>query len=95
MLHRTSDPQTSIEAAHDIMPRLGQRCQQFLAALRSLGQATAKEAGMHACPDDYAQCETVRRRSSDLQRMGVIVIVGQRVCRISGKKATVYEEVRR
>lgn len=93
MLHRTSDPETSVEAAAGIVPKLNNRCRQFLEALKALGQATAKEAGMHACPDDYAQCETVRRRSSDLQRMGVIVIVGQRVCRISGKKASVYEAV--
>lgn len=95
MLHRMNDPETSIAAAEDILPRLNRRCQQFLCALRSLGKATAKEAAMHACPNDYAQCETVRRRASDLQKMGVIVIVGQRRCTISGKNVSVYEEVRR
>ncbi|XZE18781.1 hypothetical protein SH449x_004086 [Pirellulaceae bacterium SH449] len=94
MLHRTNDPETSIAAAEDILPRLNQRCRQFLTALRVLKQATAKEAAMHACPGNYAQCETVRRRASDLQRMGLIVIVGQRACKISGKTSSVYEEVK-
>ena len=95
MLHRSSDPQTSIEAAEDILPRLGLRCQQFLTALRALKQATAKEAAMAACPNDYAQCETVRRRASDLHRQGIIMVVGQCQCRVSGKRVSVYEEVKR
>lgn len=95
MLHRFNDPETSIAAAEDVLPRLNQRCQQFLAALRVLKQATAKEAAMHACPANYAQCETVRPRASDLQRMGLIVIVGQRRCQVSGKTVSVYKEVKR
>jgi hypothetical protein len=95
MLHRVNDPETSIEAAIDILPRLNQRSQQFLVALRCLGQATAKEAAVHACPLDYAQCETVRRRASDLHRDGVIEIVDHRPCRISRKTVSVYQEVSR
>lgn len=95
MLHRINDPETSIAAAEDILPRLNQRCQQFLCALRILGQATAKEAAVHACPGNYAQCETIRRRASDLCRQGVIEIVGQRQCRVSGKTVSVYKEVKR
>ncbi|MFN7841033.1 MAG: hypothetical protein ACK5YR_23265 [Pirellula sp.] len=95
MLHRSSDPQSSVEAAADITPRLNQRCQQFLRSLRALGKATAKEAAVHACPDDYAQCETIRRRASDLHRDGFIIVVGRRRCKISGKPVSVYEEVKR
>lgn len=94
MLHRSSDPHTSVEAAHEIMPRLNQRCQQFLRSLRALGKATAKEAAMHACPNDYAQCETIRRRASDLHRDGFIIVVGRRKCKISGKPVNVYEEIK-
>jgi hypothetical protein len=96
-LARSSDPETSKQAAAGIQKQLGGMHHTFLRCLRELGQATSNEVA-ERCTSNFAKRNTYRRRASDLisDRMfggPKIRIVGTRVCKVSGKNATVYEVI--
>lgn len=87
---RLCDPVTSIHAEIEVSPRLTIRAKQFLQGLESLGGcATAREAAA-VVADSIALHDSIRRRASDLVKLGVIQEIEPRVCRVSGKRATVY-----
>ena len=90
-LSRQQDPETSVEAARDIEPKLTIRCQQFLKGLSQLGQATANEVGVHVAGSNVGLIGSIRRRASDLHADGLIRIVDRRECRVTGKRVHVYE----
>ena len=94
---RASDPKTSKQAAVGIQKQLSGMHFTFLRCLRELGQATANEVA-ERCTANFAKRNTFRRRASDLisNRMfggPKIRIVGTRMCKVSGKNATVYEVI--
>lgn len=87
---RQTDPATSQIAAEEIRPKLNVRAGQFLAGLAAIGgTGTAREVAAEVA-DCIAVHDSIRRRASDLVRLGLIEEIDARVCRISGKKATVY-----
>ena len=89
-LVRPSDPQTSFEAAEGIAKKLTFRCSQFLLALDKLGDATANEVASQVAPNNMGLFGSIRRRASDLHRMGFIQVVDRRACRVTGKHVSVY-----
>lgn len=94
---RANDPKTSRQAAAGIQKQLSGMHFTFLRCLRELGQATSNEVA-ERCTANFAKRNTFRRRASDLisERMvggPRIRIVGTRMCKVSGKNATVYEVI--
>ncbi len=90
---RASDPQTSFEAAEGIVKKLTARCSQFLVALDKLGDASANEVAFQVAPDNMGLFGSIRRRASDLHRMGFIQVVDRRACQITGKPVSIYRKV--
>jgi hypothetical protein len=89
---RTTDAETSIQAASEIRVSLAVRRGQFLDGLtRCGGSATAREAASQIDGGNIALHDSIRRRASDLARDGLIRETGSRICAVSGKRATVYE----
>lgn len=87
---RSCDPATSTQAASEIEPRLTARAKQFLQGLNLIGgTGTAREVASSVA-DGIALHDSIRRRATDLVRLGLIQEIEARVCRVSGKKATVY-----
>lgn len=85
---RVSDPDTSKNAA--VSFNVTERRRQFFDGLRSLGTATANEVALFVCGDNRRMHESIRRRASDLVKMGLIEIAGRRECDMIGKRVTVY-----
>lgn len=79
---RRSDPATSKIAAEEVEPRLSGYRLVFANRLLTLGAATAQEVAQG--------CESIRKRAKELQRRGIIEVVGTRPCRITGRTASVY-----
>lgn len=90
-LARQSDPVTSKIAANEL--KLTVRCNQFLHALRKLGRATANEVAQQVAPDNPGLFGSIRRRASDLHKMGIIRVVERRRCRVTNKFVSVYEVI--
>lgn len=88
---RATDPIPSEIAAQDVAPKLTLRCNQFLTALKKLGRATANEVAMQVAPDNPGLFGSIRRRASDLDKLGVIAVVDRRACGVTGKYVSVYE----
>lgn len=88
---RANDPETSKQAAEEIGVDLNALERQFLTALGILGRATSNEVAAWIAGDNYGRRNTLRRRASDLIAKGSIVAIDPRVCRVTGKRATVYE----
>jgi predicted transcriptional regulator len=88
---RRSDPETSKQAAFEIGSVLGNRCNEFLTALKKLGRATANEVAEQVAAGDHRKYESIRRRASDLAKKGIIRVLGTRRCTITSKPATYYE----
>lgn len=94
---RANDPETSKQGAEGIQKQLGGMHHTFLRCLRELGPSTSNEVA-ERCTSNFAKRNTYRRRASDLisdRFFGgpKIRIVGTRVCKVSGKNATVYEVI--
>ena len=92
---RDSDPDTSHDAAAEMLPRLGLLEQRFLNVMRSEGPMTANETAeiaerWYRGTPPQATCETFRKRYDALVKKQRIVADGKKRCRISGKMATVY-----
>ena len=85
-LARRRDPATSGEAALAIAP--------FLKGLRLLAaQLVARRPGRTAneLVNDLPRAESIRKRFTELERLGVIKPGPVRRCRITGKKARTWE----
>jgi len=100
-LCRRTDPETSQQAAAQVSSGLGAKQAEFVAALRALRQATAAEVAAFAVPLEIGQTtaglckrETIRKRASELVKLGWIRVVGVRKCDITGNAASVYEVVK-
>ena len=96
-LARSKDPETSKQGAAGIQKQLGGMHHTFLRCLRELGPSTSNEVA-ERCTANFAKRNTYRRRASDLISYRFfggpkIRIVGTRVCKVSGKNATVYEVI--
>lgn len=88
-LARQSDPLTSRMAAEEIKPKVSQLQQAFLAALAAIGKpATANEVGAKAVAMGLAgNAESVRKRSAEVERAGMVRVVGIQRCSVTGKLA--------
>jgi hypothetical protein len=86
-LARQSDPVTSQAAAEEIKPKVSQLQQAFLAALAAIGKpATANEVGAKAVAMGLAvNAESVRKRSAEVERSGMVRVVGIQRCSVTGK----------
>lgn len=89
---RSSDSETSKQAAADIVVSLNRLELDFLEGLESLKEATSNEVAAKVAGDNFARRNTIRRRASDLIAKQLIEAVSVRVCTVSGKKATVYRK---
>jgi hypothetical protein len=87
---RSSDPETSKQAAADIRVSLSNLESEFLAALAVLGEATSNEVAARVAGDNFARRNSIRRRASDLIAKMQIEQLEPRVCSVTGKRATVY-----
>lgn len=88
-LARRSDLPTSHEAGQKV--NVSKNCQLFAEAVGTLGTATAKEVEQFWKNAGYGDAETVRKRQRDAVRRGLVRIAGQRPCKVTGHKASVYE----
>lgn len=88
---RVGDPETSKQSADELNYVLNVRCLQFLEGLRTRGTATANEVALLVSADNRGMHDSIRRRASDLVRMGRIVQVGVRECGVTGKRVACYE----
>ena len=92
MLVRVTDPQPSVEAAVVIAPKLTELQAAFMAELRTIGPSTANEVA-ESISTNFARRNSLRRRASDLVKLGLVVAQQSRICRVSGRSATVYVAV--
>lgn len=93
-LARTSDPETSKEAARAV--NVNDNCRLFVKALNALGSATAREVERYWLDTGMPNCEadTVRKRQRDVVVKGVARIIAHRTCKVTGKTVGVYEAIR-
>ena len=92
---RASDPDTSHDAAAEMLPKLSALESRMADVWRQNGPLTANEAADIAALTEYTQslganAETYRKRYDALLKKNRIVADGKKRCRISGKLATVY-----
>lgn len=92
-LHRTCDPQTSVEAAEAL--HLGE-CQAIALEAakhlcRDFGDASANEIGRLGATLGTANSETIRKRVRELADRKKLIEIGTRPCRITGKRVAVYK----
>jgi acyl-CoA thioesterase FadM len=87
---RASDPDTSKQAAADVVIVLSRLECDFMEALKTLGVATGNEVAKEVAGDNFARRNTIRRRASDLIAKMQIEQLEPRVCSVTGKRATVY-----
>lgn len=89
---RTSDPETSKQAAIDVsLVVLGLRV-LFVEAVRKAGPATANEAVATLEGNPHFR-ESVRKRASECVKRDLVRIVGTRQCKVTGRNASIYEVV--
>ena len=94
-LARDADPETSHDAAAEMLPKLGRLEARLLSAFKRYPK-TAREAASDAArlfnmlEDEYTETESYRKRYTGLLKRGDVVADGKKVCRISGKTVTAY-----
>lgn len=87
-LFRESDPQTSRLAANAVVGKAGSFRAEFVARLAKMPNGgTAREIASSPSGVD----ESIRKRASELEKAGVIEVVGVKKCSTSGKMANVYQ----
>jgi hypothetical protein len=86
-LARQSDPVTSQAAAEEVRPKVGKLQEAFLTALKDLGGIrTAREVGERAREMGlHGDVESVRKRSTELERLRFIELAELRRCPFTGK----------
>lgn len=87
---RASDPVTSHQAAATVAPKLGKIQREVLEAFRTRGAMTARKAE-RLCEFEQYGFSTVRKRISELARMGYLVEAG--IDRSGRSPAIVYVDV--
>jgi hypothetical protein len=87
---RASDPDTSKQAAADVVIVLTRLECDFMKALKILGTATSNEVAREVAGDNFARRNTIRRRASDLITKKQIEQLEPRACSVTGKRVTVY-----
>jgi len=95
-LARDADPETSHDAAAEMLPKLSDLESRMESVWRHNGPLTANEAADIAVLTEYTQAlgatsETYRKRYDALLKKSRIVADGKKRCNISGKLATVYK----
>lgn len=86
-LARTSDPQTSHDAAASIVPHLPRLQRQALEAVAMTPGRTATElARLHGVPDP----RVFNRRLTELARQGLVVRGPVRRCSVTGRSAATW-----
>jgi hypothetical protein len=81
---------TSSEAFDRFKAVLSERRFQTLVGLRAIGGiGTAREIAS-ACTDNAALGESIRRRASDLVRLGFAVEHGKKMCSVTGYVVKAY-----
>ena len=94
-MYRRKDPQTSIDGAAHVRPKLTGYEAEFVRVLVAYPMSlTCWEIAMIAYPDQRIQQDSIRKRASGLERKGWIRCSGERRCTVSGRVARVYEVVR-
>jgi hypothetical protein len=90
---RSCDPATSHESAIDTkLVATGLRL-VFVHQVREHGPCTANEAVESFQNNHYAQ--SVRKRASECEALGLVRVIGTRACKVTGKNAQVYEAIER
>jgi hypothetical protein len=88
---RSCDPQTSRESAIDTkLVATGLRL-VFVHQVREHGPCTANEAVESFQNNHYAQ--SVRKRASECEALGLVRVVGTRACTVTGRSAQIYEVI--
>ena len=86
-LARSTDPETSHEAARAVVPRLGQLQQQLLEVVREHPGRTMNELAQLKGERDP---RTFNRRASELEKAGVIRVGVTKTCSVSGRRARTW-----
>jgi hypothetical protein len=86
-LARRGDPDTSQEAAEGIVGKLGPLQERALNILRQMPGATARELSAFAKDQDPA---TIRRRLSELTRLGLVRMGESRPCSVTGMRSQTW-----
>ncbi len=86
---RKCDPVTSQRSAIDTKLVVTGLRLVFVHQIREHGPCTANEAVEQFENNHYAQ--SVRKRASECEALGLVRVVGTRVCTVTGRSAQVYE----
>lgn len=92
-LFRHTDPATSRKGAEYLTMQRGSKAALMFERIKKLGSATANEAARECVGEHGGMGETYRKRTKDLERLGLIRVSGWGRCKISGRNAQVYELV--
>ena len=86
-LARTTDPETSHDAARAILPALGTMQAETLAAVRRWPDRTVTELAQLT---EHGDPRVINRRVSELAADGRIVASGERTCSVTGRRARTW-----
>lgn len=86
-LARSTDPDTSHEAARAVLPNLGQLQQALYEAVREHPGRTMNELANLKGERDP---RTFNRRASELEKAGAIRVERTRLCKVSGRRARTW-----
>lgn len=75
---------TSIKAFHEIKGTLGSLQQEIVKVLNEYGAMTGREL------DTYLNHPGAWKRLSELRRMGKVIEIGKRACKITGRTAYLW-----
>ena len=86
-LHRRGDPDTSAEAARDIVENLAELHRWTVACVRSAPGLTQRELGAKFCPTDPRK---IGRRLNECEKAGLVRRGPPRTCTVSGRQAETW-----
>ena len=86
-LHRRADPDTSAEAAEDIVSNLAQLHQWTVACVQAAPGLTQRELGAKFCPTDPRR---IGRRLNECEKAGLVRRGPARTCTVSGRQAETW-----
>lgn len=86
-LARRDDPDTSKEAAHEIMPSIARLHEWAADCVKRSPGLTQRELGRKYCADDLRR---IGRRLAECERIGLVRRGDSRPCSISNKKADTW-----
>ena len=86
---RRSDPPTSHAGAAHIAPRLG-RLKARMLSVFAARPATANEAAAACVRAAGGNHESLRKRTGELESAGLIEVIGERTCSVTGQPASVF-----